>query len=273
MKHSTILSFVAAFASASAFADATADATADAAATAVDLAEAVPEATSGWETKISAGLETYSGNTDKDGVNGRIETQKSDGDTVVIASLEGAWEQQEKTCVREDGSTYEDDERTVGNAKFDVNVKERFGGFFVYGNASGKHDGMSDLKYRFVESVGLGTYLVDEDALKFSAEGGYAYVQEKIGSEKDDYPALRLAERIDWKPSWAEGVSFYETVSALWDLDDTDHWLVGAEAGADVPLAGSFSLVLKAAVDYDSDPGEGVKKTDRKLLLQLAYSF
>ena len=269
MKHATTLSFVAAFAAASAFGDATSDASA----TAVDLAEAIPEASAGWETKLSAGFETYSGNTDKDAVNGRVETQKSDGDTVVIASLEGAWEQQEKTYVREDGSTYEDDERTVGNAKFDVNVKERLGGFFVYAAANGKHDGMSNLKYRFVESLGLGTYLVDEDALKFSVEGGIAYVQEKIGAEKDDYPALRLAERIDWKPSWAEGLSFYETVAALWDLDDTDHWIAAAEAGADVPLAGSFSLVLKAAVDYNSDPGEGVDKTDRKAIAQLAYTF
>lgn len=269
MKTTTTLSFVAAFAAASAFGDAVSDATA----TAVDLAEKIPDATAGWETKLSAGLETYSGNTDKDAVNGRIETQKSDGDTVVIASLEGAWEQQETTYVREDGSTYEDDERTVGNAKFDVNVKERFDGFFLYGAVNGKHDGMSHLKYRFVESVGLGTYLVDEDALKFSVEGGFAYVEEKIGSEKDDYPALRLAERIDYKPDWAEGISFYETAALLWDLDDTDHYLVAAEAGADVPLAGSFSLVLKAAVDYNSDPGSGVDKTDRKLIAQLAYTF
>lgn len=269
MKTTTTLSLAAALAAATAFGDATSDA----AATAVDFAATVPEATSGWETKLSAGLETYSGNTDKDGVNGRIETQKSDGATVVIASLEGAWEQQEKTYVREDGSTYTDDERTVGNAKFDVNVRERLGGFFVYADVNGKHDGMSDLKYRFVESVGLGTYLVDEDALKATVEGGIAWVQEKIGREDEDYPALRLAERVDWKPGWAEGVSFYESVAALWDLDETDHWLVGAEAGADVPLAGSFSLVLKAAVDYNSDPGEGVDKTDRKLLLQLAYSF
>ncbi len=269
MKTTTTLSFVAAFAAASAFGDAVSDATA----TAVDLAEAIPEATAGWETKLSAGLESYSGNTDKDAVNGRIETQKSDGDTVVIASVEGAWEQQEQTYVREDGSTYTDDERTVGNAKFDVNVKERFDGFFVYGSVNGKHDGFADLKYRFVESLGLGTYLVDEDALKFSVEGGFAYVEEKIGSEKEDYPALRLAERVDWKPGWAEGVSFYETAALLWDLDDTDHYLVAAEAGADVPLAGSLSLVLKAAVDYNSDPGSGVEKTDRKVLAQIAYTF
>lgn len=269
MKATTTLSLAAAFAAAAAFGDATSDATA----TAVNLAEAIPEATAGWETKLSAGFETYSGNTDKDAVNGRIETQKSDGATVVIASAEGAWEQQETAYVGEDGSVRTKDERTVGNAKFDVNVKERFNGFFVYGNVNGKHDDMSNLKYRFVESVGLGTYLVDGDDLKFSVEGGFAYVQEKIGSEKDDYPALRLAERADWKPAWAEGVSFYETVAALWDLDDTDHWLIGAEAGADVPLAGSFSLVLKAAVDYNSDPGSGVDKTDRKVMAQLAYSF
>lgn len=269
MKTTTTLSFVAAFAAASAFGDAMSDATA----TAVDLAEKIPDATAGWETKLSAGFETYGGNTDKDAVNGRIETQKSDGDTVVIASVEGAWEQQEQTYVREDGSTYTDDERTVGNAKFDVNVKERFDGFFVYGAVNGKHDGFADLKYRFVESLGLGTYLVDEDALKFSVEGGFAYVEEKIGSEKGDYPALRLAERVDWKPDWAEGISFYETAALLWDLDNTDHYLVAAEAGADVPLAGSFSLVLKAAVDYNSDPGEGVDKTDRKVIAQLAYTF
>lgn len=269
MKTSTTLSFVAAFAAAAAFGDAMSDATA----TAVDLAEKIPDATAGWENKLSAGLESYSGNTEKDAVNGRFETQKSDGDTVVIASVEGAWEQQEQTYVREDGSTYTDDERTVGNAKFDVNVKERFNGFFVYGAANGKHDGFANLKYRFVESVGLGTYLVDEDTMKFSVEGGYAQVQEKIGSDKEDYPALRLAERIDWKPAWAEGVSFFETAALLWDLDDTDHYLVAAEAGADIPLAGAFSLVLKGGIDYNSAPGEGVDKTDRKVIAQLAYAF
>ena len=269
MKRSATLSAAVAFAAATSFADALSEA----GATAVDPAEAIPEASAGWETKISAGFETYSGNTDKDAANGRIGTQKSDGATVVAAFVEGAWEQQEKTYVREDGSTYKDDERTVGNAKFDANVKERLGGFFVYAAASGKHDGLSDLKYRFVESLGLGTYLVDEDTLKFPVEAGFAWVQEKTGRETDDYPALRLAERIDWKPSWAEGVAFYETASLLWDLDDTDRYLVAAEAGADVPVAGSFSLVFKVAVDYDSDPGAGIEKTDRKAIVQLAYAF
>ena len=40
-----------------------------------------------------------------------------------------------------------------------------------------------------------------------------------------------------------------------------------------IMLVASFSLVLKAAVDYNSDPGEGVDKTDRKVLAQLAYTF
>ena len=264
MKHATAFAFAAALAATSVHADAISQAAATAGASA-GISEEEAALPPEWQGKVAAGFDTASGNTDKDAASVHLEAKKLQGDWVVIAAADGVWEQTEV-----DG----EDHDTESNAKAGVNVKRRLGGYFVYGDLSGEHDGIAGVKYRFAESVGLGTFLVDEDTLKFSVEAGIAYVQEELdGSESDDYLAWRLAERADWVPVWAEGVSFYEQASVLADFDESDRWTGGFEAGVDIPMFAGLSTTRKAVVEHNHMPAEGKEKTDRRLAAQVGYNF
>lgn len=252
-----------------------ADALENAAATASALAAGITEEdaklTADWQGKVAFGIESAAGNTEKDAVNGHAEAKKLRGETVVIATLDGAWEETE---VSDADGTNTRDERTKGNVKGELNAKQRFDGFFVYGDIAGENDGVAGIKYRFVESIGLGTYLVDTDTLKFSVEAGVAEVQEKLdGADSDEYTAYRLAERADWVPEFAEGVSFFEKADYLADFDDADHYVANAEAGVDIPMFKGLSVTFKAVVSYNNQPAAGKEKADRALVAQFGYNF
>jgi len=265
------LSFAAAFVAAPAFADALDSAAATGGALAAGISEDEAALTDVWQGKIAFGAETRSGNTEQDGVNGHFEIRKLEGETVVLASVDGAWEQQETADA--DGANRRD-ERTVGNVSADVNLKQRLGGFFVYGDLAGLHDGVAGVKYRFIQSVGLGTFLADTDDFKFSVEAGLAEVEEELrGFDSDEYLALRLAERADWVPDFAEGVSFFEAADYLVDFEDGDRYFANFEAGMDVPMFEGLSLTLKGVVNYNNVPAAGKERCDRQLLVQVGYNF
>lgn len=224
-----------------------------------------------WQGKVAFGGETSSGNTEKDAFNGHAEAKKLQGEYVVIATVDGAWEETEVSDA--DGSNTRDS-RTKGEVKGEVNAKRRFEGFFLYGDLAAEHNGVAGIKYRFIESLGLGTFLVDTDTLKFSVEAGIAEVQEELdGLDSDDYTAYRLAERADWIPEFAEGVSFYEKADYLADFDDSDRYFANFEAGIDIPMFAGLSTTLKGVVNYNHLPAPGKEKTDRSVIVQIGYNF
>ena len=264
----------AAFAAAPALADALDSAAATAAGVAAGISEDDAKLTETWQGKLAAGLDVKSGNTEKTGYNGHAEAKKLQGDTIVVATLDGAYEETE--VAGSDGTKR--DERTVGNAKGEVNVKEKLADWslapFVYGDVSAEHDGVAGIKYRTIESAGVGMFLVDEEALKLSVEAGLAYVQEELdGQESDDYLAYRLAERADWIPAFAEGVSFFEAADFLQDFDESDRYFWNLEVGVDIPMFKGLSTTVKGVVNYNHLPAAGKEKTDRQLVVQLGYNF
>lgn len=269
-----ILSTLAAAAAFSAAAALAADAITAAQETSAGLAAGISEEEAAlsqiWQGKLAAGVDLRSGNTEKEGFSAHAEAKKLQGKTVVVATVDGAYEEEE--VEDSDGTTH--DEQTVGQVKGAIDVKQRFGLFFVYGRVSGDHDDIADLKYRFIESLGVGAYLVDLDTLKLSAEAGVAQVQEKYkGMDSDDYTAWRVAERCDWTPEFANGVSFYEAADFLQDFDDSDRYLANGEAGMDIPMFMNLSLTLKGVINYNNLPPADNDKTDTQIVFQVGYNF
>jgi len=248
---------------------------------AAGLTEDDLSATKTWQGKIGAGFDTRSGNTEKDAASVHAEARKLQGDWIVLADFDYAWERVEETA--EDGTSKDKD--TVDSLGGAIDVKRRLPGCFVYGAVTGERDRIADLNYRFVESLGLGTFLIDRDTLKFSVQAGLAYVQEEYDapaateenpdpkSESDDYLAYQASERIDWIPTWAEGVSFFEAASYLCSFDESDDYLVNAEAGVDIPMFLGLSLTFKGVVEYDNTPAAGKERCDRQLATQVSYNF
>lgn len=261
------------FAAAPAFADALESAAATAAGVAAGISEDDAKLTDVWQGKLAFGADVKSGNTEKTGYNGHAEAKKLQGETIVVATVDGAWEETE---VSDSDGANTRDERTVGNVKGEINLKEKLAdwGAFVFGDLSAEHDGVAGIKYRTIESAGIGMFLVDEEELKLSIEAGLAYVQEKLdGADDDDYLAYRLAERADWIPAFAEGVSFFEAADFLQDFDESDRYFWNLEAGVDIPMFKGISTTIKGSVNYNHLPAAGKEKTDRQIVVQLGYNF
>lgn len=247
-----------------------AKATADA--IAAELSEDDLAAGKAWAGKIGAGFETRGGNTEKDAASFHAEARKLEGQWVVLAAFDYAWERVEETA--EDGTKSEED--TVDSLKGTVDLKRRLPGCFLFADFSGERDRIADLNYRFVESLGLGTYLLDRDTVKFTVQAGLAYVQEEYdGTDgaSEDYLAYRAAERLDWVPTWAEGVSFFESAEYLQSFEESDDYLASAEAGVDIPMFMGLSLTVKGVVDYDNTPAAGKERCDRQVAAQVSYNF
>lgn len=219
-----------------------------------------------WETKVSAGMTSKAGNTDSESISGGVETAKLLGSTLLRAYAEGEYETTQ--AVDEDGFILS--ERTVGNAKAAINVKERFDDYFLFVDASVFHDDMAGVRYRAIESVGLGVFIVDTDNVKFSVESGLAYIHERA-PEWDDYLGQRFAERLDWKVN--DTFRLWETVEAIPEFKDAENVLASFEVGVESAVNQILSLAVKLKMEYDSDPSEGIERTDRAFTTQITYTF
>lgn len=219
-----------------------------------------------WETKVSAGMTSKSGNTESRSVSGGLETAKLVGDTLLRAYAGGEYET--KQTVDEDG--YVLSERTVGNSKAAINVKERFDTFFLFADVSVFHDDMAGVRYRAIESVGIGVFLIETDNIAFSVETGVAYIHERAPAW-DDYLGQRFAERLDWKAD--NTFRLWETVEAIPEFADSENVLASLEVGAESAINAILSLAVKLKMEYDSDPSEGIERTDSAFTTQITYTF
>jgi len=132
--------------------------------------------------------------------------------------------------------------------------------WFAGGGTSLFHDDIADLRYREILSSGLGAFLVRDEDVKFALEAGPAYVFEKKGDISDDYLAPRVADRLDIKLS--ETAKIYQFAEYLVSADDSDNYIVTAEAGIEAALNSHLSLVLTVRDNYINQPAAGRVQND-----------
>lgn len=219
-----------------------------------------------WASKISLGADMKSGNTESDAFSGRVETEKFFGRTLLMSYVEGAYEETET----KDSEGVKTKNTTTGNVRANLNVKRRFDGLFVFGDVSLLHDDVADVKLRGIESVGVGTFLIDSATTRFFVEGGLAYVHERT-SEDDEYFALRFAERFDWQ--FSDTVKLWELVEAIPEIKDFGNVLITAEAGLETKITERLALSVKYRLLYDAEPSGGAEHTDRVFSTQLSLTF
>lgn len=220
-----------------------------------------------WFIKISAGLTTKSGNTESDSYSARLESEKIHGDTIIRMLADGNYA--ESKVKTDEGKS--ESSPTDGNAKLNLNIKERFPGYYLFIDGVAFHDGPADIRFRGVASTGIGTFLADSKIFKFSIDCGIAYVEERTKIENDDYWALRLGNRLDY--TFSDAVSFWQSTEYLLETGDCGNYLLSTEFGVSSTLTKLISLNIIYKVDYDSEPPQGTDKTDRMLGAQIAFTL
>ena len=232
--------------------------------------EAGAEAPAGLATALNAGLTLTDGNSETLAANVGLKTEgEKEGLGSVLAGAEfnyGESTVQTKTTDEAGVETVaEKDEKTVENAKLFANVKKTLSPrTFMSLDGTAAYDDVADIDYRATLGPGLGAYLVKNDRRELTLEAGPAYLWEKVGGARDDYLALRFAERYACQA--LKNAKLVQTLEYLPEAEDFDNYLLIGEIGVEAAMSDRLSLRVVLQDKYDNTPAEGKERNDFSLI-------
>jgi len=205
------------------------------------------------ETTVAAGLTLTDGNAKSLMTNASIITEgEKDRLGSVRAGIEGNYG---RSTVDNQTQT------TVKNAQAFANAKKTLDEHsFWYVDGSLLYDDIALIDYRAILGPGAGYYFIKNPATKLSAEVGPSYTWERVDGVRDDYLALRIAERFEHKLS--KNAKVWESVEYIPQVSRFSNYFVNSELGAEAALNSKLNLRLVVQNRYDSEPGGGLKKND-----------
>ena len=153
-------------------------------------------------------------------------------------------------------------------ARYNRLLTERF---FVGAGVDYLRDDIADLDYRVTAAAVAGYYVIKNDEMSLSFEGGPGNTWEESAGEQDTYFTLRAAERFSWV--LGKRVTFKQ--DAILDLDpaDFDNYLVTVGAYLDTKITDSLTWRLAGTYIYDNQPSEGLEDYDATLTSGIAVKF
>jgi len=164
------------------------------------------------------------------------------------------------------------DERTQEDFKLETSYR-RVLGERLYAGFTNEfyYDDIAGVDYRDTIFPHVGYFIEREEDFQFSVEAGPGYIFEKLEGDKNDYFAPRIGERIDWQIS--ENAKFFEEASYTFDVDDSDNYIIEAEAGIEAAISSNLSLVFSVKDLYDNVPTEGRERNDLSVVTALQLNL
>jgi len=227
--------------------------------------DATTQNTNAWIKGISAGLSLTDGNSNASNLN--LNAKASHDAHGEIWRFEADYNYGDnKETPDSDRVETRNDFKILGDYRH-IFDEVYFGGF----GAELKHDEIADIDYRLSLSPSLGMFLIREDKMKFSVEAGPSYIFEEVGGITDDYLAPRMADRLEWQIS--DTAKLYQTAEVLFDVTNSDNYLINAELGIETTVTETISLVLTLKDSYDNTPAEGKENNDVSLVSGLKWTL
>ena len=218
----------------------------------------------GFATALNAGLTLTDGNSETLSANASLVTEgEKEGLGSVLAGVEGNYGEN-----TEDG----EDTTTVNNAKAYVNAKKTLSPMtYAYLAGDAMFDDIAEIDYRATVGPGLGFYALKNDKRTLSLEAGPSYVWEKVGEVRDDYLALRFAQRYTCAIS--QTAQLVQTLEYVPEASDFDNYLLTGEVGVEAAINDHLSLRVVLQDRYDSTPAAGKEHNDLTLIAGLGFSL
>lgn len=133
------------------------------------------------------------------------------------------------------------------------------------------HDSVIDIDYRLTLSPLVGYYLIKNTNAQFFVEAGPTLVVEQQGGVKNNYAALRFAERYERKLSSVAKV--WESVEFIPQVDDFENYIVNMEVGVEAALNKTLALRVVFRDLYDNVPAPGAEKNEIQFIASVVYKF
>ena len=224
-----------------------------------------PPETLGWVTTAAAGLTLTRGNSETFLATLSLDTKRKWEKDEVFLGVSGGY-----------GNNTVNDAEVVntefiqGFGQYNRLFSDRFYGGL---RLDAQDDRIAGIEYRLKVSPMVGYYLIKNDKLTLAAEAGPTLIEEHLkGQEPHGYWAARLAERGEYKLTAT--TKLWESLEYLPKVDDwSQNYLLNFEAGIDTAISKQWSLRVVFQDQYASQPANGRKCNDLRLLAGTAYKF
>jgi len=216
------------------------------------------------DTDLNLGFSLNDGNSETMQANAALTTE---GQREDLGSLRAGVEFNygESTVDDERETTLEDHCVFAGTRK----TLSRLG--FLSLNADYLHDEVAEIEYRATLSPGAGSYVFKGDDGSLSFELGPSYIWEEVAGQSDDYLALRIMERFEYKIG--PNAKCWQSLEYMPRADDFDDYLINAELGVEAALNSRLNLRVSLKDQYDSTPGAGNEENDISLISGISISI
>jgi putative salt-induced outer membrane protein YdiY len=220
-----------------------------------------------WEKSIAAGFNLTDGNTETTLLNIGLNARKEDTNGNIFEAMTAFNYGTDKAA---EASTGDDVTRNDvrGNARYDRLLDDSW---YLGLGSSFLSDDLADIDYRVTVDPSPGYYFIKNDDYKFRVEAGPSYLFEQVGGESDNYFAPRVAQRFDWVLSCTS--KFYEKAEVLFDISNSDNYIINSELGVEAALATNLALVFTVRDVYDNVPAAGREKNDLQTITSLKVAL
>ncbi len=224
-----------------------------------------------WQTTVSAGANVTRGNSETMALNGGVNSVFKQEHNEARVGIEGNYGQSQITQGSGSNETKKTD-TTLNNVRaFGEYRRLLTDRTYAYGNAEVLHDDIAEIDYRATLGPGMGRYFLMSDKQKLSAEGGMAYIKERVAGDDDDRVVLRVSERYDLKVGATASV--WEQVEYMPTVDDMSQCLINSEVGAEAAMNAKLSLRVVLQDKYNSTPAPGKEDNDLAVIAALTYKL
>ena len=226
---------------------------------------ALAESTNKWVTTAAASLTLTRGNSETFLATLGLDTQRKWAKDEVFMGVSGGYGESTVNNIDEKNTEF-----VQGFGQYNHLFTERlYGGLRL----DGQYDGIAGIEYRFKVSPMLGYYLIKNDRMTLAVEAGPTLIYEHLeGQDSHGYWAARFAERFEYKLTAT--TRLWESLEYLPKVDEWDkNYLLNFEAGIETAITKKWSLRVVFQDQYASQPANGRKQNDMRLLAGTAYKF
>ena len=227
--------------------------------------EAAPTSKQGWDSTAAASATLTRGNSETFLGTLSLDTKRKWAHDEVGFGISGGYGE---TTVKDVNT--KNTEFLQGYGQYNRLFSDRFYGAL---RLDGQDDQIAGIEYRFKVSPMAGYYLIKNTNMTLAVEGGPSLIYEHLkGEASHGYWAARLAERFEYKLT--ANTKVWESLEYLPKVDEwTKNYLLNFEAGIDTAITTHWSLRVVFQDQYASEPANGRKQNDMRLMAGTAYKF
>ena len=223
--------------------------------------------TNAVQSAVVFGMDVARGNTESSSIRGGVELYGNRGVWFWEWICDYSYAKSRDTRVQDNPS------RTTADSGSTVLAGRRRFGESWYNAAEllARYDRLAGIKYRYVASSGIGRILREDPDYQLTVEAGVAGVVERVEGGRDDWPALRFAQRYEHR--LPTGGLLREYVEYLPNPLETREYLINADVSLELGVWRQIRLVTSVRNRYVSRPAADAKPHDLQFSTQFKWIF